>query len=113
MDCFVELSSPSAAFQCASRFAQNSRGVRLGSRNVTVDTSSQAELIKAVFPRARYVDFDDSTGHPTIRSHDQNDNDWTEGFRGYFTIEEIHGVVRFAESPSRVSKDHIQLKYGY
>lgn len=103
MDCFVEFPSQSAAHQCASRFPQD-KGIRLGSRNVYVSMSSQAELMRAIFPRARLVSFDNNTGRPTILQPNVN-QDWSQGFRGFVTIEEIHGVVRFAESPSRVSTE--------
>lgn len=111
MDCFVEFPSHKAAHECVRRFeytAHPGRGNKLGTRHVTLDLSNQAELMQAIFPRARLVEFDAVDGKPTIirrRGHD----DWSEGFRGYFTLEEIYGVTRFAESPSRVSVVHANI----
>lgn len=106
MDCFVEFPSYQAARECVNRFENTAlpgRGTKIGARNVTIDLSSQAELMRAIFPRARLVEFDEATGKPTILGNDE-DSTWTAGFRGYFTLEEIYGLTKFAENPSRVSK---------
>ena len=103
MDCFVEFPHAQAARECIARFeytAHPGRGSKLGTRNVTLDLSNQAELMQAVFPRARLVKFDSETGRPTIYGP-ETDTSWSDGFRGYFTLEEIYGVTRFAENPSR------------
>lgn len=108
MDCFVEFPSHKAARECVRRFehtAHPGRGNKLGTRHVTLDLSNQAELMHAIFPRARLVEFDAASGKPTIIRR-RGDDDWSEGFRGYFTLEEIYGVTRFAESPGRVSSVH-------
>lgn len=105
MDCFVEFRTQEAARDCVKRFeysAQPGRGTKIGNRNVSLDLSSQAELMRAVFPRSRLAEFDQVTGRPRIMSHDE-DPSWTAGFRGYITLEEIYGMTRFAETPSRVS----------
>lgn len=105
MDCFVEFPSYQAARECVTRFeqtAQPGRGTKLGTRNVSLDLSNQAELMRAIFPRARLVRFEEANGQPHIMSREE-DPSWSEGFRGYFTLEELYGVTRFAENPSRVS----------
>lgn len=105
MDCFVELQNHQAAKECVRRFEYHvlpGQNTKIGNRNVTLDLSNQAELRKAVFPRSRFVEFDILTGRPRIMSHEE-DPSWSEGFRGYFTQEEIFGVTRFAENPARVS----------
>jgi len=104
MDCYVEFPSHEAALSCIRRFEHTSypgRGTRLGTRNVSLDLSNQAELMEAVFPRARLVEFDVYTGVPRILSQDDDYGGWSAGFRGYFTLEEIYGITRFAECPSR------------
>ncbi|KAK5073669.1 Actin-related protein 2/3 complex subunit 4 [Lithohypha guttulata] len=103
MDCYVEFPNDAAAKECVKRFeytAQPGRGTRLGTRNVTLDLSSQAELMKAIFPRARLVVFSASDGKPHIFGR-ETDPSWSDGFRGFVTLEEIYGVTRFAESPNR------------
>lgn len=105
MDCFIEFPSHEAARDCVKRFeynAQPGRGTKIGNRCVTLDLSNQAELMRAVFPRARFVKFEELSGRPFIQSH-STDPTWTAGFRGYFNLEEIYGMTRFAETPSRVS----------
>lgn len=104
MDCYVEFPSHEAALSCVRRFehtAHPGRGTKLGTRNVSLDLSNQAELMEAVFPRARLVEFDVYTGQPRIVSQDHDHSGWSAGFRGYFTLEEIYGITRFAECPSR------------
>lgn len=105
MDCFIEFPTHAAARECVRRFDDTvhpGRGSRLGSRNVNLELSDQAELMHALFPRARLVEFDSLNGAPTILSK-SCDPSWSAGFRGYFTLEEVYGVTRFAECPSRVS----------
>lgn len=105
MDCYVEFPTHAAAYECVRRFehtAYPGRGTKLGTRNVSLDLSNQTELVEAVFPRARLVEFDAYSGRPTILPLDQYPHcGWSEGFRGYFTLEEIYGITRFAECPSR------------
>lgn len=115
MDCFVEFPSHEAARDCVKRYefsAQPGRGTKIGNRCVSLDLSSQAELMRAVFPRARFVKFDELTGRPTIVSHSE-DPSWTAGFRGYFNLEEIYGMTRFAETPSRVSDSSTAVYLSY
>ena len=104
MDCYVEFPSHEAAISCVRRFeytAYPGRGTKLGTRNVNLDLSNQAELMEAIFPRARLVEFDVYTGQPHIVSQDHDHSGWSAGFRGYITLEEIYGITRFAECPSR------------
>lgn len=108
MDCFAEFPSHEAAKDCVKRFqldAQPGKGTKIRNRNVSLDLSNQAELMSAIFPRARFAKFDPLTGRPRIMPH-ETDPFWSAGFRGYFTLEEIYGITRFAETPSRVSGNH-------
>lgn len=104
MDCFVEFPNHQAARDCVKQFdftATPGRATKIGNRNVSLDMSNQGELMQALFPRARFVHFDEITGRPTIMGH-ETDASWSIGFRGYFTLEELYGVARFSETPSRV-----------
>lgn len=123
MDCFVEFPTVFEAEQCLKAFQQEAklsatgeldtnakqtrRGrpkPRMGLRHVHVDMSSQAELMKATFPRARFVEFEKWSGAPSILERDVQDPfEWTFGFRGYVTSEEVFGLIKFAEHPTRVS----------
>lgn len=125
MDCLVEFPNLQDAADCVQAFyhqfgdqldleAQGFQAThrhqtsKLGPRNVTLDNSSQGELMSALFPRARFVQFDDNTGRPEIvdfTAQLQRETGWSQGFRGYITTEEVFGLVRFAEQPSRVSRD--------
>lgn len=105
MDAFVEFPSHRDASLCIRRYEDvcfPGRGMKLGTRNAELELSDQAELMEAVFPRARLVKFDPMNGAPTILDPSL-DPSWSTGFRGYFTLEEIHGVTRYTELPSRVS----------
>jgi len=104
MDCFVEFPNHEAAYDCVSRYEYQQIGKfsKLGTRNVTLDLSNQAELMEAVFPRARLIQFDKFNGEPHVIPQ-KRDKDWSEGFRGFITLEEVYGIIKFAESPGRVS----------
>ena len=65
---------------------------------ITVEASSQDELMKDMFPRAKCVCW--KNGEPIIVG---NDDPYSTGFAGYFTNEEMVGLVRHAEHPQRVS----------
>lgn len=105
MDCFVELPNRSVAKECVRNFEysiQRGGNTKIGNRQVYIELSDQAELRKAIFPRSRFVEYNRDNGTPRIMQHNE-DPSWTHGFRGYFTLEEIYGVTRFAENPARVS----------
>lgn len=125
MDCFVEFPNVEGAADCVRRFYHQfgdqldleAQGLakphryqtsKLGARNVTLDYSSQAELMCALFPRARFVRFHENTGRPEVLDFTtqlQRETGWSQGFRGYITTEEVFGLVRFAEQPGRVGLD--------
>lgn len=105
MDAFVEFSSHQAAQACVRRYDDiclPGRAMRLGTRTADVELSNQAALMEAIFPRARLVKFDPTDGSPRLQDP-RTDPSWSSGFRGFFTLEEIHGVSRYSEQPHRVS----------
>jgi hypothetical protein len=103
MDCYVEMKTESAAIEHFRRHwdsltGGNGRQPRIGHRVVTVDRATQDELLKDLFPRAKCVRWEN--GKPIIM---ENDDPYSTGFRGYFTNEEMVGMIRHAEHPTRVS----------
>jgi hypothetical protein len=100
MDCFVEFASVGDA-QVAMRKVNDGlpgNPPRLGSRFVYVDMSSQDELLKALFPSAKCVQW--RNGVPTVL---ENKDPWSTGFDGFMNEEELFMMIRHAEFPRRVS----------
>ncbi|KAL2447183.1 hypothetical protein ABEF95_013501 [Exophiala dermatitidis] len=101
MDCYVEIVSPEVAAEAWERgFSYGPcRYPKLGQRHVVVELSNQAELMRDLFPRARSVVWDQGKqGVPTTA---QVIDPYSSGFAGFFTAEEMGGVVRHAENPQR------------
>ncbi|RAL10998.1 uncharacterized protein BO97DRAFT_310447, partial [Aspergillus homomorphus CBS 101889] len=99
MDCYVEFETPEDAketVQRIDRIQETGRPPRLGNRHVDVELSSQDALLRDLFPRAKCVQWKD--GMPTLR---RNTDQWSTGFAGFFTSEEIIGAIRHAEMPHR------------
>ena len=102
MDCYVEMKTQGAALEQFKRHwdsvtGGSSRPLRIGHRLVTVEVSTQDELMRDLYPRAKCVRW--VNGQPTIM---KNDDPYSTGFTGYFTNEEMVGLVRHAEHPNRV-----------
>ncbi|KAL1956397.1 hypothetical protein VTO42DRAFT_7380 [Malbranchea cinnamomea] len=98
MDCYVEFLTPADAME-ALRYVNGglpSHPPRLGSRFVHVEMSSQDELLRALFPRAKYLVWRE--GIPFVL---ENTDPYSTGYQGLFTSEEIYNVVRHAEFPRR------------
>ena len=107
LEIYVEFHTVEDARTCVHRAEEqvlNGRPLRIGTRLVSVELSNQGQMMSSIFPRARYVDWDPATGAPQVRAVASD----REGFRGFFTVEEISSVVRHAENPHRVS--HIQAR---
>lgn len=99
MDCFVEFVTEAdarSALEWVNRCLP-SHTPRLGSRHVHVELSSQDELLKTIFPRAKCVAWVD--GSPNIMP---NTDRYSTGFQGFLTNEEMYCMVRHAENPRRV-----------
>ena len=100
--CFVEFESPLEAMLAFNRFTDaKNRGNprRIRERNVIMEPSSQEELMKAMFPRARCVVWRGQC--PELRGPA---NQYESGFKAFLTSEEIVMTVKLAESPQRVSR---------
>lgn len=102
MDCYVEMTTSDAVVDQCQRYWEtvtggSNRPPRIGHRMITVEASSQDELMKDMFPRAKCVSW--KNGEAIIM---ENDDPYSTGFTGYFTNEEMVGLVRHAEHPQRV-----------
>ena len=103
MDCYMELKSPeTAATDWEHAFGtQQMRIPKIGQRNVEVTISTQSELMKEIFPRAKCIHWDnENNGAPNLVA---NRDLYSSGFNGFITTEELTCMARHAENPQRVS----------
>ena len=101
MDCYAELETVQDARDTVVRINkifETGRAPRLGNRVVDVELSSQDELLKDLFPRAKCLIW--KNGIPIAL---ENSDFYSTGFAGFLTSEEIYGAIRHAEIPHRVS----------
>ena len=104
MDAYIELKSPElAAADWEHAFGLTRMRVpKMGQRNVEVSISSQGELMKDIFPRAKCIHWDnDDNGAPKLVP---NRDVYSSGFNGFLTQEETSCMERHAENPQRVSR---------
>lgn len=109
LDAYVEFVSFSEAANAVQRFDTNrigGRGGRLGQRHVEVELSSQEELMKQLFPKAKNVEWHGCK--PKIIARDENDR-YNSGFQGFVSREELVMLVKHVESPQRVSVSSVFL----
>ena len=100
MDCFVELQTDQAVYDQIrhhDNLVQSGRHPKLGSRHVHVEISDQDGLLSELFPRAKSIMWEHGSPHVI-----KNDDPYSTGFKGFFTKEEMVGLVRHAECPQRV-----------
>jgi hypothetical protein len=102
MECYIEMRSYGAVVDQFNRHWESvtgasSKASRIGLRLVTVEVATQDDLMKDLFPRAKCVHWEN--GKPMIM---ENEDPYSTGFTGYFTNEELVGLVRHAEHPTRV-----------
>ncbi|KAH8695068.1 hypothetical protein BGW36DRAFT_428957 [Talaromyces proteolyticus] len=98
MDAFVEFETQKDAESTVRRlsFTESGRYARLGTRHVDVSLSSQDELLRDIFPRAKCVEW--RGGNPLLL---ENTDPYSAGFQGFLTKEEIRGLITHAENPGR------------
>ena len=77
------------------------RFIRLGNRKLDISLSSRAELLSAIFPRARKVLFDHHTGSPTVLQRGMNAF-LEDGFKGFIPDEELNRLLMWTEFPHKV-----------
>ncbi|KAJ4310910.1 hypothetical protein N0V84_010731 [Fusarium piperis] len=112
MDAFVEFQTMEDAIRCAERHHQNAqmgRVSRIGDRPVEVELSSQAALMRELYPLARGVFWDGATPNilpPCTREPWGN-------FKGFIACEEMVMLVKHVEVPHRspFSKECPQRPY--
>ncbi|KAJ5731606.1 uncharacterized protein N7483_006114 [Penicillium malachiteum] len=97
MNCYIETANPGVAAEAVR--ASNSGEVvhSIRSRRVELTLSNQGELMKAVFPNAKCVDWS-SEGEPTVRQP-RPDEVYSTGFTGFFADEELRCLSSYAEFP--------------
>ncbi|CAG8413976.1 unnamed protein product [Penicillium salamii] len=99
MDCFVEYRSVEDARRTCASLNRNydlGSAPRMGARHVDVEMSSAAELMKALFPLAKCINW--IKGKPIVSSSRPS---WSTGFDGFLTDEELFCLKRHAEQPHR------------
>jgi hypothetical protein len=109
LDCYVEFISFNEALAAVNRFEQNKNGGRsgrLGQRHVEVELSSQAALMKELFPKAKNVEWHGAK--PVITPKDPSDM-YNSGFQGFVSKEELVMLVKHVEAPQRVSPSVEQI----
>ncbi|KAH7176673.1 hypothetical protein EDB81DRAFT_773302 [Dactylonectria macrodidyma] len=112
MDAYVEFHTLADAMKAAERHHQNSangRISRLGDRPVEVELSSQANLMKDLFPVARGIFWDGS--QPSFKPRNRA-TPW-ENFKGFISTEEMTMLIKHVEVPHRspFSKECPQRPY--
>ncbi|KAF4766814.1 hypothetical protein HAV15_010553 [Penicillium sp. str.  len=99
MDCYVEFATMKDAQDTVERINQvydAFSAPRMGSRHVDLELSTPAKLLKAIFPRAKCIAWED--GNPVQLV---NKDSWSTGFDGFLTDEELFCLTRHAEQPHR------------
>ena len=104
-DCFVELIDEETKSLVLSRYGQMGTDLqipKLANRPITVEDSSQGDLMRNIFCRANNLQWVKGTGIPVMRRTNPAQNMFSGGFRGMVTNEELHLIVRYTLDPSRV-----------
>ena len=103
LDCYVEFINLNEAINAVNRFETNKnggRGGRLGQRHVEIELSSQEQLMKDLFPKAKNVKW--TNGAAYILPTDPYDK-FNSGFQGFVSKEELVMLVKHVEAPQRAS----------
>lgn len=100
MDAYVEFTSHAEALIQVEKHSRSrafgGRPVKLGNRHVDVEISSQATLMKTLFPKAKNVEWVGQS--PVIKKSTEPFN---SGFKSFITLEELVSMTRYAEQPHR------------
>lgn len=110
MDAYVEFCTLEDAMRVVEKHSNiiaSGRPSRLGDRNVEVELSSQAVLMKDLFPLAVGVVWDGTK--PRFTPHNAREP-WTN-FKGFISEEEMVMLVKHVEVPNRVSTHSIYTSY--
>lgn len=98
MDCYIEFFSVGDAQAAVNAKTRLGNIHKLGDRVAEISMSSQDELLKVLFPKAKQVEWD--SGVPLIM---ETDEPFNSGFKSFVTKEELVMLVKHAEFPQRVS----------
>ena len=102
-DVFVEFFSEPDAKAWVSLINSRPRSMnKMGERVLDVEFSSQTELLKELFPRAKYVNWSGGYNGRQVVSELPVATLET-GFKTFLTLEELQSLERHAEYPHRVS----------
>ncbi|KAI4111882.1 MAG: hypothetical protein LQ339_000341 [Xanthoria mediterranea] len=96
MDCYVEFFSQGDAQAALNKCLMRGSQLRLGERVVDVHMSSQDELLKELFPRAKNCAWEH--GRPKIT---ESTEPYNTGFKAFVTNEELLQTVTWADKPHR------------
>ncbi|KAL8729117.1 MAG: hypothetical protein Q9166_004948 [cf. Caloplaca sp. 2 TL-2023] len=96
MDCYVEFFSYGDAQAALNKCLMRGSQLRLGERVVDVHMSSQDELMKELFPRAKNCIWEH--GRPRIT---ESNEPYNTGFKSFVTNEELLQMVTWADKPHR------------
>ncbi|GJN72181.1 hypothetical protein PLICBS_006253 [Purpureocillium lilacinum] len=112
MDAYIEFVNLEEAMKAVDKHHYNlktGRVSRLGDRPIEVELSSQASLMKDLFPLARGLIWDGATPH----FKPYNEQFAWENFRGFISEEEMVMLIKHVEVPHRspYSKDCPQRPY--
>ena len=102
MDCYVEFFSYGDAQAALNKCLVRGSQLRLGDRVVDVSLSSQDELLRELFPRAKNCMW--QNGRPKIL---ESNEPYNTGFKTFITNEELLQLVSHAEKPHRVSSSFL------
>ncbi|KAJ5952900.1 Nucleotide-binding alpha-beta plait [Penicillium vulpinum] len=99
MDCYVEFRNIKDAEDTVKRINHTydaGSTPRMGNRHVDIELSTPAKLHKAIFPRAKCISWENGKPVQLV-----NKDEWSTGFDGFLTDEELFCLVRHAEQPHR------------
>lgn len=103
MDAYIEFVNLEEAMKAVDKHHYNlktGRVSRLGDRPIEVELSSQASLMKDLFPLARGLIWDGATPH----FKPYNEQFAWENFRGFISEEEMVMLIKHVEVPHRVRR---------
>ncbi|KAJ5484761.1 hypothetical protein N7539_004749 [Penicillium diatomitis] len=99
--CYVEFKTQKSAEEAVQRIlgmCEGNQSPRIGNRPVEVTMSSAGELMAAIFPLAKSIKWE---GGRPVQAPKRQDEQWSTGFNGFLTDEELFCTGRHAREPSR------------
>jgi hypothetical protein len=103
LDVYAEIGTDDAwdsIFKLYEEASYYGEPLKMGVRHVNIEKSSQAELMKEIFPLTCCMEFNNHFGLP-IKV--KNDDVYSTGFKKFLKVEELHLLLRSVIDPERVS----------